>query len=361
MPKRIWFMGGVVFAGWMLIGLSFSLNDYLFKNMLHEYYSSTISLRSMMSWDLAYWPTWVVLMPLIYWIARRFPLGRDIRTKNLLVNVLAGIPLSILHRFIYLIITLLFGEPVPLKEVYLFLFYNLPMGFMSYALIMLASHLYNDYRATRLEAELTRARLKALQMQLGPHFLSNALNSISNQLHEDPATANEMLVKLSRLLRLTAEQSSAPVITLREELDFMSRYLDIEQLRYKDRLQVRYEVDEPPLGAQVPSLILQPLIENAITHGVGGSFGSVQIVISARRKRGRLSLKVSDNGEGTPADGDTYVEGLGLTNTRERLKTAYGSSGHFELRRTPGGWTEAVLELPFVTTAGNVEAATVRG
>jgi sensor histidine kinase YesM len=367
MQKRGLIIWVAAFVGWMLIGLSFSFNDYLFREVLADYYTASPSLPSMLFWDFAYWPTWAALTPLTFWIARRFPLGRDIRPANLFANISAGLLLTILQRTIYFLIALAAGVQIPFSELYLFLLYNLPTGFMSYGVILLASHVYNDYkryqeealRTSRLEAELTQARLQAIQMQLKPHFLFNTLNSISSQLHEDPRAADEMLAQLGEFLRLTLEHSGAQVVTLEEELYFLRCYLDIEKVRREDRLQVQYEIEPQALAAQVPNLILQPIMENAIIHGVGQSLGQVHIVVSARREDDKLSLQISDDGERPPRNGDGYQEGDGIRNTRERLKTAYGSAQSFELKRTPDGWTAAVIEMPFVTAAENLCAATV--
>lgn len=364
MRKPGWLILGAAFVVWMLVGLSFSLNDYLFKDMLKEYYVSSPSLLSLLAWDAAYWSAWAVPSVLIYRIARRFPIGRGFPPKNLLINASAGLIFIILQRTIYLLIVSLVSVDSPFNGPIHFLLYNLPTGFMCYGVLLLISHLYSDARVKRREAELTaeltQARLKALQMQLRPHFLFNTLNSISSQLRKDPGSANEMLAQLGTFLRLTLAHSDTQVVTFKEELNFLRCYLDIEKVRRKDRLRIQYEVELQILEARVPSLILQPAIENAIIHGVDQSFGQVQVIVSARLEDGKLCLQIRDNGEQAPDGGDGYVEGLGLMNTRERLKTAYGSDGRFELRRTPDGWTVAAFEIPFVRPAENVEAARVR-
>lgn len=380
MRKRSWVIWVAAFLGWMLIGLSFSVNDYVFRDLLKSYYVDSPSLPSMLFWDLVYWPTWAVLAPLIFLIVRRFPLGRNNWHPNLLINLIAGLSLTVLQRLIYLLIALpiqiAMGEKISFLNL---LLYNLPTGFMSYVLILLVGHLINYYkryqeeelRATRLKAELaeeelqlsrlktelTGAQLQALKMQLQPHFLFNTLGSISALLSEDVKAADRMLEQLSAFLRLTLENSGAQVVTLEEELEFLRRYLEIEQVRLEDRLQVCYEVEPQALSARVPNLILQPVIENAIKHGAGQSFGKVQIVVSAKHLDGELRLQIKDDGETWHSNGDDYKEGFGIRNTRERLQSAYGADARFDLSRTADGWTVASLHMPFVITAEDLKPA----
>ena len=378
MQKRSWIIWVAAFIGWVLIGLSFSVSDYLFTDALARYYQASPSLRSMLFWDLAYWPTWAVLAPLIFLTARRFPLGRYNWYPNLFINLSVGLLLIIPQRAIYLSIAWLFqtaiGEKISLLNLYReFLLYNLPTGFMSYGVILLVSHLINYYKryqeeellASRLKAELTetqlqmtQAQLQALKMQLQPHFLFNTLNSISALLDEDAKAADEMLARLGDFLRLTLENPGAQAVTLEEELEFLRRYLEIEQVRLQDSLQVRYDIESQTLAAQVPNLILQPIIENAIKHGIGQNPGPGEIAVSAKRKNGKLCLQIKDNGAGLPNNGNGCKEGFGITNTRARLKSTYGFDYRFELMSAPDGGTEVILEMPFVATEENIKAAT---
>ena len=347
----------------MVIGLSFSINDYVFRDMLKDYYDNLPSLRNLLLWDLVYWPMWAALTPLIFFIARRFPLGRDSWHPNLLINLLAVLLLPILHRTIYVLISkLLQGDIDKSIPFFKLLLYNLPLGFMICVIILSVSHLKTELtreemQMSRLKAELTQAQLQALTMQLQPHFLFNALNSISALLHKDVKAADKMLARLGDFLRLTLKNSDEQTVTLKEELEFLRCYLEIEQVRRQDRLEVRYEVEPETLAAQVPNLLLQPIIENALIHGVGQSLGQVQVIISARCETGKLYLNIKDNGDGLQSNGDGYEEGFGIANTRARLKSAYGSNHRFDLKREPGGWTAAVFELPFVTGDGNSTAA----
>jgi two-component system, LytTR family, sensor kinase len=199
-----------------------------------------------------------------------------------------------------------------------------------------------ELHAARLEAELASARLDALTAQLQPHFLFNTLNSISTLMRRDVDAADEMLAHLSGLLHRTLRQQDRHEIPLSEELELLRHYLDIMQIRFHDRLAVRMEIDEQLTGARVPPFILQPLVENAIRHGIGRKPGAGTIEIAARRVADSIEISVRDDGEGH-AGGD---EGVGLSNTRRRLRELYGERGRLELRGCEGGGLCAVLRIP---------------
>jgi LytS/YehU family sensor histidine kinase len=205
-----------------------------------------------------------------------------------------------------------------------------------------------EVEAVQLEAQLTRAQLDALRMQLHPHFLFNTLNSISVLMQEDVAAANDMLLRLSELLRLSLNQNQSHEITLRQELDFLKLYLEIEQTRFQDRLKVRIEAAPDTLEARVPNLILQPLVENAIRHAVAPRATETLVIVRSARDNGNLQLQVSDNGDGVPVTTNT-TNGIGLANTRSRLEKLYGTDQAFELRNAPGGGVQVSLTIPFRT------------
>ena len=251
MRKRKWIIIAML-LGWMVIGLSFSLNDYLFSDLLKDYYDKLPSLPNMLLWDLVYWPMWAVLTPLIFFIARRFPLGRNSWHPNWLVNLMAVLLLPIVHRAIYVTIYVSISGPLPegtgeSNSILKLLLYNLPLGFMICVIILSVSHLKTELtreelRMSRLKAELTQAQLQALTMQLQPHFLFNALNSISALLHKDVKAADKMLARLGDFLRLTLKNSDEQTVTLKEELEFLRCYLEIEQVRRRHRERRRIQI-----------------------------------------------------------------------------------------------------------------------
>jgi LytS/YehU family sensor histidine kinase len=201
-----------------------------------------------------------------------------------------------------------------------------------------------ELRASRLEAELARAELQALRRQLHPHFLFNTLNAISALMHRDVKAADLMLARLSEFLRTAIESDGAQEVALGRELELLERYLEIEKVRFRDRLTVRMDVAPDALSARVPSLVLQPLVENSIRHGIGNRRGAGVLEVRAVRDDGSLRLSVRDNGVGMS---DAAVEGVGLSNTRARLEQLYGPHHTFELRNIPEGGLEVTLAIPF--------------
>jgi signal transduction histidine kinase len=201
--------------------------------------------------------------------------------------------------------------------------------------------------ASDLETRLAKTHLQVLKMQLQPHFLFNTLNAIAELVHTDPEAADQMITRLGRLLRLSLDQASHQVVPLRQEADFLRVYIEIEQVRFLDRLQVVWDLAPDTLDAAVPTLLWQPVIENAIRHGVTPLAGRGRIVIASNREGEDLVLEIRDNGLGLPPGG-ALREGVGLRNIRERVNQLYGDRGRFTLAPAPGGGTLATLRLPFI-------------
>ena len=218
-------------------------------------------------------------------------------------------------------------------------------------------HYYQRFRerevqTIQLQHELAEARLEALRMQLNPHFLFNTLHAISSLIHENPQAADRVVARLSELLRLTLDQSKPQEVPLSEEMAFLDRYLEIEQTRFAERLRVEKEINPDTQQALVPYLILQPLVENAVRHGIEPREDLGLLKIIASRKNGRLELLVRDNGDGLPSKMDlNAVAGIGLSNTKSRLRHLYGEDCRFELNPAEGGGLEARVEIPFHTAA----------
>ncbi|HTL67640.1 MAG TPA: sensor histidine kinase [Lacunisphaera sp.] len=199
---------------------------------------------------------------------------------------------------------------------------------------------YREARERRLEAAelgalLQQAQLQALRSQLNPHFLFNTLHSIAELIHENPRLAEQMLLQLGELLRKSLKTQSLEV-PLGEEIDFIRSYLAIEQMRLGPRLELVWSVDPAVLAARVPSLILQPLVENAVRHGTAATAGPSRLAISAARADGELRLEVRDNGPGLDADAGNNGAGIGLANTRARLERLYGDRASFRLTNDDG-------------------------
>jgi signal transduction histidine kinase len=207
-----------------------------------------------------------------------------------------------------------------------------------------------ERRSLELAASLAQSRLAALRAQLQPHFLFNALNAISTLVHKDPNAADEMIANLSDFLRLTLEHGDAQQLPLARELEFVRRYLAIEQVRFGDRLTVHIDFAPETLVALVPVLILQPLVENALKHGLQPKRGPVSLQLSARAENGSLILVVADDGVGIrPESNEPLGTGIGMANCRSRLQELYGNRASLTLEPQPEGGTRAILQLPFET------------
>ncbi|HET9481469.1 MAG TPA: histidine kinase [Candidatus Polarisedimenticolia bacterium] len=235
-----------------------------------------------------------------------------------------------------------------------------PMQVILFSIMVGAIHAAEAFRRARerelhaaeLEGSLARAQLRNLRLQLQPHFLFNALNTISATMYTDPAAADEMLDQLSGLLRASLRTARRDEVTLREELELLGHYLSILRARFGDRLSVTIEAGEELAPALVPSLLLQPLVENAVRHGGAERDGRGQVRIRAARRGARLRLEIEDDGPGCPPWRDPLRSGVGLSATADRLGLLYAGHHVFEAGSRPGGGFRVMMEIPFHTTRG---------
>jgi two-component system, LytTR family, sensor kinase len=308
--------------------------------------------------DLASWGIWGLLLPPIWWLSRRFPWERDKLASWLPIHLAGGLLTSIL--FIVLLeikedlLAAVLGATLPRTGLSDYLYGGFELFLLPYFAVVAFVHAlgtYQRYRGralhtSRLETQLAQAHLEMLKMQLRPHFLFNTLNAISALMRRDVEAADRMIVLLSDLLRMSLDQDDRHQVSLQDELEFLNRYLAIEQIRFRDRLQVDIDVEPACLPAQVPRLILQPLVENSIRHGIAMRSAAGRIAVKGRRKGHRLELEVWDDGPGLP-EGTVLREGVGLANTKARLDQIYGSEHRFELRNAEVGGLEVHLAIPF--------------
>jgi signal transduction histidine kinase len=320
------------------------------------------SLRVLLALNITYWYGWAVLVPGMVWMARRYRFERPTLVRSASMHALGVIVFVFAHAVLatasrVAVMKLGAGQDAEFWRAFrqlFFLYFDWEM--MTYwAVIGLSNAL--DFRresqeraltAAQLQTRLIEAQLQALQRQIHPHFLFNTLNTISALMHRDPEAADAMLAKLSDLLRLTLNQIGTQYATVKEEIDFLEKYLDIERTRYGDRLQVLIDVDPATLDAVVPNLLLQPLVENALRHGIGPKVVGGRIDIVASRDGDRLQLIVRDDGYGMSADELKALNtGVGLRNTRSRLEHMYGEQHLFEFRSVRGGGLEVIVEIPF--------------
>lgn len=368
-PKTRWRLWLSIFIGWTLIGLAYTFNYSHYADNYVKIFTPSPKFGEMLVWEMPYWFLWAMLSPLVFWLTRRFRLERGRLLRNLLVHGAACLALSLAHRAVYLFIEWELGVRAYtnlgfLSSVYNEnFFFNLPNGFLCYVAILLAGTYYRHHQEEELkisrlktelaqaELEMTQAQLQALKMQLQPHFLFNTLNSISARLDEDVEAAEEMLGRLGDFLRMTLDNSGAQEVTLREELQFTSSYLEIERVRFSDRLTVEIDISQETYDVMVPNLILQPIVENAIRHGIMARVGNGHIKIRSAREDDWLRLEVQDNGPGLHAenspDREPKGEGLGFALTRARLERLYATRQQFRLSNAPEGGLQVSLEIPY--------------
>jgi two-component system, LytTR family, sensor kinase len=362
-PRIHWWLWLSGFVGWSLIGLAYTYNYSHYSDNYRNIFEVHPTFGAMLVWELPYWLLWGALSPLVFWLTRRFRIERGLLLRNSLIHLTACLALSLAHRIAYLFVAWELGVPAYLKSGSLSavygqqLFFNLPNGFLCYVTVLLAGTYYRHHqeeelKISRLTTEVTQAQLMALKMQLHPHFLFNTLNSVSSLMKKDVKAAEKMLGRLGNFLRMTLDNSGAQGVTLQKELEFLRCYLEIERVRFPDRLTVRIEVEPETYEAVVPNLILQPIVENAIKHGFMGGVGDGRIEINARRENDWLRLEVSDDGPGLRPSKQKPGGGLGIKLTRQRLERLYGSRQSVSFDDAPGGGLRVCLSMPYRASRG---------
>jgi two-component system LytT family sensor kinase len=350
-------------AKWILIGLGWLAFAFFFASEVvvnTAYANRPVSFRRALVPWLFCAGLWFAATPAILWLARRFPFDRRRWLTSAVAHLAASALASLVLLAAYTYLVQRVGIASSNLTWWLAFRSQLVWGFhaevLTYWMVIGLSHgidYYRKYRerelrASQLEATLTQARLDALRMQLHPHFLFNTLNSISVLMSEDVTAARRMLTRLSDLLRASLDNAATHEVSLREELEFLNNYLQIEQTRFQDRLTVRMNIDPAVLMASVPNLILQPLVENAIRHGIAPRAQPGVIDISAARENGMVRLKVCDNGAGLGSAGVAgLTKGIGLANTQARLDQLYGTNHSFEMHSADGGGLEVTILIPF--------------
>jgi two-component system, LytTR family, sensor kinase len=361
-----WKAIALVFGAWTFFALFFGGQSLVSQ----AYAGRPITWsRTLSSW-LSCGYLWALLTPFIIRLARQYPLFGANRLRAIAIHLAAGIGFTLLQLVLYIAVQrILFSAPNDPRTFAdwfsILLIVDAHSNFLLYWTVigiaqavesfrmqrereLLASRL--EARTSQLEAQLATAQLDTLKMQLHPHFLFNTLNTIGVLMRQDVEAANRMIVRLSGLLRVALANSGTQEIPLRDELEFLRNYLEIEQTRFHDRLSVVIDADPATLDAKVPNLILQPLVENAVRHGIAPRATAGRIEVRAARHNGKVELSVCDNGRGLSGD-DRPGTGIGLANTRARLEKLYGAEARFELVDAPGGGAVATISLPFRTDA----------
>jgi signal transduction histidine kinase len=347
-----------------VMGVSSTAQAYRLHTLLGDECCDSSTLARLLVLNLVYWYVPALLAPTIIAGARRARSAIDRTTLTVLVHVGGAFAYSLIHTAAMLAFrAMLFplgGNTSRSVAWWTYAqreyFTQLDWLLMTYFFLVGLAHAMtyrresekHALRVARLHSRLVEAQLQALQRQLHPHFLFNTLNTISGLMHQDVKAADEMIDRLSDLLRVTLETSGVQEVPLRQELSVLKTYLDIEQTRFRDRLTVRMEVDPEVLDAFVPNFVLQPLVENEIRHGIVPHPRPGRVTVSASRQSQQLYMEVRDTGYGLPPDRlQALNKGVGLANTRARLDHLYGPSHQFVFSNLEGGGFSVRVVIPY--------------
>ncbi len=362
LPRRIRRLVGLVFAATAL-GMAAATWLHIIGSLEGE---PAPYLRTV-AFVMPFWYLWAAYAPLVVWMATRYPIESGRVVTRSLMHLGLAVVMSFAHTGIRFGLQPAIRETLHVNDVSMASFdplfalatLELPVHVFIYGAILAVTYVIRYSRhlrerelaATRLSARLADARMQALRMQLNPHFFFNALNSIAMLVRDSKRdTAVDTLERLSDLLRYVLKDPADQEVRLEQEIDFIGRYLAIEQIRFQDRLEVDIDADSDTLEAMVPILVLQPIVENAIRHGMAGQAATSKVTVTARKEGGSLRLGILDDGPGfrgpSSRGGGT---GVGISNTRKRLAELYGEEASLELEnRSPRG-TAVIITLPFHT------------
>jgi two-component system, LytTR family, sensor kinase len=333
---------------WSILGLLFALPAF----------SSTNWSRALLG-SLAQWWSWGLITPLIFWTDARFPFKENQLGMRILAHLLASVPLTLLYFYVVIAVSVVLGlgkwstlaHPLSLLNAF-GLLWSWVVYWVIFGVIQTFRY-YEHYRASelrleRMERNFSQARLNALRMQLDPHFLFNALNTISSQVERNPRLARTMIEHLGDLLRLSLDARDKQEIPLAEELAFLDHYVAIQKIRFAENLRIEIQVAPEVKYALVPGLIVQPLVENAIRHGVSRRASGGTVTVIAQHGPGRLEIRIRDDGVGLPAGWTLETSsGMGLSVTRERILGLHpDGNSSFSVRPRTGGGTEVEISLP---------------
>ncbi len=348
---------------WTLAGLFWATRGYWIWKDNPEF---PLSWTQAMILGLIEWYLWGILALFIFWVCVRLPFQRSNWWKPLGIHLGVALAVSLVHLFVYIAIDrpidayFMKGKTFPEMEffwpAYFFvirsrihstvLVYAL-IAMISYAIIYYRQYREKELHAAELSTQLASAELQVLKAQLHPHFLFNTLHSISSLMHEDIGAADRMLSRLSELLRVVLSNEGRQTVSLRQEVEFLEAYLEIERVRFSDRLRAEVSVDPGTLDAEIPSLLLQPLVENAIRHGIASRTEGGKVQFTALRDNGQLRLTIADDGKGLgTGESQSSGRGIGLANVRERLWRLYGDSHTFSLNTSDSGVT-VTIAIPY--------------
>ena len=345
----------IVIAVWLMLSVIISAQRYL--DSIQS--GVKVTFLSVLLWSLIIWSFWAFATPLIFLLGRRFPLNRENRFSSALIHFILALVFGLAHITLFALLGTFAGSGGPVSISTFISDFTLGLRFLLYVELVfywailgaaIAKDSYQKFRereliAGELETKLGLAQLQALKMQIQPHFLFNALNTVAMLVrNKENDQAVQMIAGLGDLLRWSLNDNSAQEVTLSSELDFMRRYLAIEQFRFPDRLRIEIDVPSELMNANVPNLILQPLVENAIRHGIAKSSSAGLVRIAASRENDLLELSVEDDGPGLSAN---YQQGIGLENTRDRLERLFHHRQYFQIQNTAPSGVRTVIRIPY--------------
>ena len=334
-----------------------------------------LEVASLLLLNTVYWFVPAAFTLPIFYLARRYRFDSGRWAAPLAIHIGAALLFSVIHLGCMLITRAALwtdaGKPPTIAWTtfaqrqylmqldWLLMTYSAIIG-LSYALDYRRESQARAVSEAQLETRLIEAQLKTLQAELHPHFLFNTLHAISTLVHTDPESADRMISRLSDLLRLTFDDTGAAAVSLQTELEFLQKYLEIEQIRFQDRLSVRYDVQAETLDAEVPRMILQPLVENAIKHGVSPRSGRGLVQISSRIRDSALWIEIRDNGVGLSGQARSRLRtGVGLSNTRARLECLYGAAHRLDFSEGTEGLA-VEMQIPLTRIPPGAGNASVR-
>jgi two-component system LytT family sensor kinase len=346
-------------GAWLVIPISCAFIALLYTGQTYLKMSTHgHSFVRIFFWQLVVWGFWGVLTPIIVRLTRNFPPAGEGRIRALAVHAAASVVLGVLHLLPVAVATDLIDPYAPIvvdlsfRDQFTGMVISwIHVDVLLYWATMLTLHFYNklrmrEMREARLEAQLARAQLESLKLQIRPHFLFNSLNAIAGLVRTgENAAAVKMIAGLSELLRYVLKESGADQqVSLGDELAFLRRYLEIQQTRFGDRLVFDIEAEPEITRAAFPSLLLQPLAENAVEHGVASVALPCEIAVRARREGERVVVSIEDNGPGLAGD---VTRGVGLSNCESRLRSLYGDRARLRINPREGGGVSVLVEVPY--------------
>jgi hypothetical protein len=356
---------------WIFLSLAATLTIY----QMYRVTGGVTSVAKVAAMEFSQLLSYAPLTPFAYWLAIRHPIQRGHWVKPSLLHMASGLTFAFGHIVIRGVTPYGYWDGTHrqwsytfwdvqshsirfpwalLKSVYLANVFDditstyLPIILIAHVLLYYHNSQQKELRATELSAQLATARLQVLKNQIQPHFLFNTLHSISALMLTNVAAADRMMTSLSDLLRMSLEDKGDQLSTLNRDLEFLGVYVEIEKARFEDKLRVTFDIEPECLDAQVPHMFLQPLVENAVRHGISKQAQPGEILVIAKHRDQNLEIWIQDNGPGFVGNPeDVFAHGLGLSVTRERLKALFGSAQHCKVRNTDTGGAEVYVQVPF--------------